>query len=242
MSPFPLVSACTAIAVDVVVHVVAATEDWRAHLPALSEEEQGRADGFRLTEDRVRFVCGRAALRRLLGERLGTAPDRVVITIGPNGRPSVVHPAALTLDFNLSHSGTRIAIGFAVGGRIGVDIERHRGDRDLRAFADGVTGPRERRRLSGLDDGAFADEFYACWTRKEALVKALGLGLSYPPSAIDIPALPPDGVVALQDPALAPADRVWTVRTQQVDRTYTLSIAVEGTAGTITVLEQDVSR
>ena len=105
----------------------------------------------------------RAALLRLLG-----VDD---LDVDERGRPW-----SPGVSFSVSHSGSLGLIAIAEGEqRIGVDVEQFRGRRDVRALADRFFHPDEAAAIG--DDRA---AFFRCWTRKEAVVKALGLGLAHP--------------------------------------------------------------
>ena len=151
------------------------------------------------------------------------------------GRPGLGGGAAAHIDFNVSHSGSLAAIACARGRRVGVDVERRRADRDLRALVPDVMGPREREMLQRLDDVEFVRAFYACWTRKEAIVKAMGAGIGYPLAGIDVPLLPPGGVIGLPSRERPGEEDVWSVRTLERADGYTLSVALEGSGGAISL-------
>lgn len=138
----------------------------------LSAEEKQRAHRFHFSRHRDQFIAGRAQLRRILGGCLATAPEEISFTYGRSGKPAIHAPVPLS--FNLSHSGDVAALGVAHF-EIGVDIEQVRAiDRDIahRFFAAD-----EVATLFGLPDPQWTEAFFACWTRKEAYVKALGDGL-----------------------------------------------------------------
>jgi 4'-phosphopantetheinyl transferase len=177
-----------------------ATEDF------LSDDERNRAARFRFAHDRRRFCAARTLLRRLLGDRLGLAGPAVRLGAGPWGKPFLLDPAAGSqlaphLEFNLSHSGP-LAV-FAVAEQpLGVDIERADPDLEWPALAQRFFAPEEYRAISTLPDGDRREAFFACWTRKEALVKAAGLGLSYPLDAFEVSVDPdaPPALLAGADP------------------------------------------
>lgn len=172
--------------------------DWALLSPA----EVERATRLRQPADRVRAVCTRAALRRLLGEQLGMAASQVPLGTGPHGRPRLVadtevegqglgHGQELgtgsarwwtevTLpDFNVSHSGACALIAVAEGGlSVGVDVERYdafgaQGLADPAALESLVLSARER-----AAPPAALPDFPALWTVKESVLKCLGLGVA----------------------------------------------------------------
>ena len=88
-------------------------------LDALSEEERKRAESFRFSDDRLRYVAAHTMLRTLLGTYLQTT-DRVSIEPDPAGKPHVPDGA---LEFNLSYSADLAAAVFALQGPVGIDVE-----------------------------------------------------------------------------------------------------------------------
>lgn len=197
----------------------AAVED----LGLLSDDECARAARFFFERDRAAFVTSRAALRRTLAGELSCHPADVRLITEANGRPALDQSHSTAIDFNVSHSGRLAAVALAHGGRIGVDIEWHRGDRGIRELVPTVMGARERELLLSMEsDDAFLETFYACWTRKEAIVKGIGIGIAADLPSIDIPWIPSDGIVTV---ASTTTER-WWVATHLVDASYTLSVAL----------------
>ena len=145
---------------------------WRAALPA---EEQARAARFRQPDDAARVVLGRTALRRVLGVRLGCSPAAVSLVPGPNGKP-VLPPESPPWEFNLSHSGDWLLLALAWRRRVGIDVEAWR-DLEYATLAELAFAPEERAALAAAPAAERAATFFAVWTRKEALLKARGLGL-----------------------------------------------------------------
>ena len=160
-------------------------------LDVLTEEERERIGRFRRSADAASFAAGRALVRLALAERVGAAAGELVfdtwceVHSSPHGKPRLVEPAA-ELDFSLSRAGPRLLLAVSPA-PVGVDVERRRRDVEVGvariAFADD-----ERAELE--DDGP--DAFLACWTRKEAVLKALGHGLAVDPKSVSVTFL--DGV------------------------------------------------
>jgi 4'-phosphopantetheinyl transferase len=147
----------------------------------LDPAERGRAGRFRFESDRAVFVLGRGWLRFLLGRLTGVRPDAVSLAVAEHGKPFLpVGPGGPAPAFNLSHSGDLALIAVAAGGRLGVDVERIDPDRDVDPIADRFFSAREAATLAVLAPSLRRRAFYACWTRKEAYLKALGRGLSIP--------------------------------------------------------------
>lgn len=200
-------------------------------LAVLSLVEREQAARFARLVDGAAFITARATLRRLLASATGLDAAELPLERDARGRPYLAADGHDTMDFNLSHSGALAAIGIAFGGRIGVDVEIHGAARAIRDLVPQVMGPREAEALSRLSGEAFAREFYECWTRKEAVIKALGIGLEFPLQSIDVPSVAHERAVRVRT---GPAD-LWTVSTREPMPGYSLSIALDDDEHRVTV-------
>jgi 4'-phosphopantetheinyl transferase len=159
----------------------------------LTDDERARAARFVHARDARKFIVARATLRTVLGRYLGEAPEALALTQSEHGKPRLVTGE---LRFSVSHAGEVALYGVAARRELGVDIELVRRDLELEAIAERFFAPRERADVLARAGDARVRTFFACWTRKEAFVKALGLGLGYPlvdfevgvdPDAVDVP-------------------------------------------------------
>lgn len=160
-------------------------------IEALSPAELARAARFRFDVDRLRFTVARGLLRGALAGYLGIPPGDVVIEQDGNHKPVLGGCQARSgLCFSASRSAQMAMFGFARRREVGVDIERVREDADYRELAAHVMSPAEQRHFAATPEPQQAGLFLACWTRKEALLKAMGDGLSRPPSSVTVPLEP----------------------------------------------------
>jgi phosphopantetheinyl transferase len=143
--------------------------------PRLSADELERAGKLRFARDRSRFIVAHGLLRTLLGERIGMEAERIEFAYGDHGKPRLA--AETDLRFNLSHSGSLMALAVCEGREMGIDIEAIRQE----LFAEGVArrylpleAAREIERRSGDER---SEEFFRAWVRQEAYAKGLGAGL-----------------------------------------------------------------
>jgi 4'-phosphopantetheinyl transferase len=147
----------------------------------LDAGERGRAARFAFEALRLRYVVAHGFLRDVLSRYCGVEPARLAFAAGPQGKPFLQHPPG-GVHFNLSHS-TAMAICAVARTEIGADIEAARGFRDRTSLEAACFGPKEREWLAEtaaaeVDTAETGDAFFACWTRKEAVLKADGAGLS----------------------------------------------------------------
>jgi len=147
----------------------------------LSPDEIARANRFHFEKDRIHFTRCRSALRDLLAGYLAIPAADIRFEYLTSGKPQLAaeqNPSAL--QFNVSHSANMALIAVGSEHRLGVDIEKIRGDVDTTALAERFFSLRERAGLQALPEHLRVPGFFACWTRKEAFLKATGEGLSFP--------------------------------------------------------------
>ena len=153
----------------------------RSEASLLSADEIVRARRFHFEKDRIYFIRCRSALRNLLAGYLAIPATEIRFEYLTSGKPQLAagqNPRAL--QFNVSHSANIALIAVGSEHRLGVDIERIRGDVDTAALAERFLSLRERAGLRALPNHLRVTGFFACWTRKEAFLKATGDGLSFP--------------------------------------------------------------
>ncbi|MCJ0871770.1 4'-phosphopantetheinyl transferase superfamily protein [Streptomyces sp. AP-93] len=163
-----------------------------ADLLLLSDQEL-RVVERRSEQAGARYASAHAALRRILAGYLDVAPDAIRLGRRPcprcehpeHGRPRVDWPET-GLDFNLSRSGPHWLLAVVAGRQVGVDIEDSR-HLDLHGSSALVMSDSELERLAAAgSDEARSEVFFRCWTRKEAVVKACGVGIITDLRSIDV--------------------------------------------------------
>ena len=147
----------------------------------LSPEEWARAGRFHFAEDARRFVVRRGMVRYLLGGLIGVAPVNVRFAFGSQGKPRLAPPCGRHgIHFNLSDSGDMALLAWTTGGEIGVDLEQIRPMPDALALAQRFFAKDEEAWLRQAPEDERDAAFFRCWTCKEAVVKAMGDGLTAP--------------------------------------------------------------
>ena len=153
----------------------------------LSHAERQRAMRFRHLIDRRRFIAVRASLRQLVAAELDMDPREPAIEVGTYGKPRLTGECALSgLQFNVSHSGDVAVIVLTRSRHVGVDVEVVRPLADMDVLVEQNFSRREREEYAELHSDMRTIAFFNCWTRKEALIKAWGYGLSYPLDQFDV--------------------------------------------------------
>ena len=195
----------------------------------LADDERQRADRFHFEKDRRHFTTGRGALRTILASYLGLRPEEIRFTYTNYGKP-LLSGANEALRFNLSHSHGLALLAVTLGREIGVDLEfiRDNLERDGELLAERFFSPREVAALRSLPAALRREAFFHCWTRKEAYIKAHGMGLSLPLDQFDV-TLHPDEPAALLATRPDPTEaQRWSMRSLLPADGYVGALAVEG--------------
>jgi 4'-phosphopantetheinyl transferase len=137
----------------------------------LSSDETVRASRLRDAGQAQAYVCAHAALRRLLGTRIRREPRELRFKTGPHGKPALED--APDLHFSISYRGGCAAVAIAQRA-VGIDVESLRAAVDATGIAQRFFTPEEQAWVAHSQD---RQAFYTLWTRKEALVKAAGVGI-----------------------------------------------------------------
>jgi 4'-phosphopantetheinyl transferase len=143
----------------------------------LSPEEKAKAVRFHFPSHQTRYVVSHGLLRTILAAYLPVPPAGIVFEHNQWGKPGI---AGAEVFFNMSHSGDRAVYAVAPEAQVGVDIECIRPVSDHAAIAARYFAEAEAREVLSTAPGVRLPAFYNCWTRKEAYIKALGMGLSAP--------------------------------------------------------------
>lgn len=196
-------------------------------LLAPDERERGRRLCF--DRDRRRHAAGLVWLRRLLACHLGREPAALRFRHGVRGKPALAPPDDVSgLRFSASSSGDVALYAVALHVEVGVDVERIRSGVDVEQVASCFFARGEREALRRLAPELRVRAFFTCWTRKEAYVKARGLGLSLPLDGFDVAAGLGEGPVLEPWSIRGPQGAEWSVQDLEVETGYAAAVAVEG--------------
>lgn len=157
----------------------------------LSKDERNRAARFKFDKHRRRYIACRGTLRTILGRYLGLEPLRLEFAYGPQGKPALTNGHEVSdLQFNLSRSHERGIVAVHRQEELGVDIEHLRPIPDALQIARRFFSTEEYRALDALPPAEHGSAFFGYWTRKEAVVKSIGMGLSLPTESFTLCAEP----------------------------------------------------
>jgi 4'-phosphopantetheinyl transferase len=197
----------------------------RALLPP---EEIARAERRRREADRAEAIVVAAFRRAVLARETGEDPRALRFRTDcrwcgdpDHGKPALIGRAGDGVSFSLSHTAGLALL--AVGAReLGADVER-RVDWDVRAAARLALSRVESARVAAAPAGGVAD-FLGHWTRKEAYLKGVGLGIVHDPSRVTFAADQAPWSRVVDDGAAT----AWRVRALPLDGPWIAALAVDG--------------
>lgn len=174
----------------------------------LTPAERGRAQRPSRTTRGRAFALGRALSRATVAELAGIDPLEVGFEDDDRGKPRIVRGQRRSPDghtpshwqHSVSHSGDLVVVAVARGAAVGVDVEVVDDSRPVWRLAERFFHPDEVARLASLPPELLPRAFYELWTRKEAVLKALGSGLSGRLDSV-VPVLEPGADPAAGAPA-----------------------------------------
>jgi len=197
----------------IVTNLAADSPVTEASLSVLSADERARADRLALDVGRRRYITARARLRYLLAARLNARPQDLRFVTGRHGKPALggVH-AGRGLEFNVAHCADVAVFAFSWAGPVGVDIETVRPVAAADEIVTALFSRRENSDYRALGKRERLRGFFNCWTRKEAFVKALGSGLTFPLKRFDVTLTPGEPARILRVDDTPGAQCGWRVR------------------------------
>lgn len=214
--------------------------DWR-HQTALHsfalkqtlQDEHARAARFSRHEDSLRNLLGRTMLRRMAVHYGGMDPAQVIRS-NTWGKPEL---PGCSVGCNVSHAGNQVWVAISKYPRVGIDVELANAPQEYHDIAAGFH-PDEIAALRRMPDGKFAT--VRCWSRKEAVSKATGMGVSLPLRAYAVECdARSSGWLRLPPPRTVRED--WTTIDLPVGKDYVGALAVEGRCNKVSVLRLKVA-
>jgi 4'-phosphopantetheinyl transferase len=198
---------------------------WQPHMALLSADEQAKADRYRFEKHRRRYISGRTALRILLGGYLGRAPETLSFNYNDHGKPSLAQNNS-KLRFNVSHTEGIMLAGFVLNSEIGIDIETIQHDIDYMGIGQRWFSKLEHNTLLTLPEQERIDAFFRAWSRKEAFIKALGTGLSYPLNGFSV-RMDNTGPTLIRDDDKSQGTTHWKIHDIEISSAYSAAVAIK---------------
>jgi 4'-phosphopantetheinyl transferase len=216
------------------VHVwLAAYKTFRAQLSELqnllSVDEAKKAARFYFEKDRERFIVTHGLLRKLLASYINTPPVQLDFQYNAYGKPALASSFQKELlHFNLSHTQNLVVYAFTCTRNIGIDIEYMRADIEYEQIAGRYFSPFEHAELQRLPSSQRQQAFFHCWTRKEAYIKARGLGLSLALDSFDVTVRSEAPVKLVANRENAQETTRWRFAALPMNSNYAGTVVVEG--------------
>ena len=198
----------------------------------LSADERQRAERFRAGSLRNHYIAGRGMLRMLLGRYLRTDPTSFALSYQTHGKPELGPPwKAYGLEFNVSHSHELAVYAFTRGSQIGADVEWIRPMPNAAALLERFFSPEEVRQWQHIPTERQLRAFFQGWTRKEAWLKAMGSGLSFPLNQFCVTLDDPARVLSVRGDTAEAAQ--WRLESCVPCEGYVATVAIRGEKGAV---------
>lgn len=196
----------------------------------LDAEERARASRFRTPQLADRWRVAHVALRGILAAAVGRAPAALRFARDANGKPTLRDAPGLA--FNLSHADGVALVAVSTAETVGVDVEALRPVPEMAGVAASHFAREEQDALWAADEAQRLPTFYRIWTRKEAYVKATGVGIGPALARFAVTASPepPRLLYAADTPDLA----AWSLHALDAPAGYCAALCVGGTSGPVT--------
>ncbi len=153
----------------------------------LSKQERHRAEQFRFGDKRDQFVTTRARLRQCLSLATGIRASEIEIEVSASGKPFLAGKAHSSgVQFNVSHTDGLAMIAITRGQPVGIDVESLKQSIQHTYLAQNYFSVKEKNTIAALPSEQVPASFFACWTRKEAVLKAIGIGIAYGLDSFDV--------------------------------------------------------
>ena len=198
----------------------------------LSQPELAKAEKFNRSKDRLQFITAKSFLKILLARYINTTPEQVQFSEELNGKPILQMEFPVSIEFNLSHAMEMILIALSHS-KVGIDVEYIDRHLDFKQLIPHIFSTPECHFLG--DSNNMINDFYSLWTRKEALVKATGLGISE--QLTSIPCLGGPHQVSAN---IIGSTKDWKVETVKMEGGYLASIAGDPKDDTISFYQAEL--
>lgn len=195
-------------------------------LKLLSPEEKERAQKFRFAHDRRNFIIARGILRSLISNYLQISPTAISFHYSKFGKPSIANH--YSLQFNISHSQNVVLFAFTKKFIVGVDVECINPNIEIKDIARNFFSKNEIVNLLQLPEQEQALGFFNCWTRKEAFIKAVGEGLSFPLDKFEVSLEPNTPARLLATDWDPKAVAQWSMFSMSPAKDFVGSLVIEG--------------
>lgn len=215
------------------IHIWKASLDYNAAIVNsvigfLSADEVERANRFYFKEDRRQFVVRRGILKQIITKYLDIDPKDLLFGYNSFGKP-FIHTdfQQYNLKFNMSYSKNMALYAISYEKEVGIDIEYLQKHIEFQQIIDRFFSQKEIEYIQKINSDQRKEEFFKIWTRKEAILKALGKGLSFPLQMVDVPINRSEFKFRFDNDGDHGKESLWHVRDLLPANNYIGSIAIE---------------
>ena len=175
----------------------------------LDKDELAIAERFKFAELKTRYIISHGILRQLLAKQINKSAAEIHIAKTEFGKPFL--PDYPELSFNMSHSGDILAVAISSKCQIGIDVERYKNRHNWEGLVKKCFAREEADYWYSLDKAERSRAFYQFWVKKEALVKAVGKGITL---GLELCVVNPDNTASfLRVPKLGGLTDQWQIYT-----------------------------
>jgi len=200
----------------------------------LSADEMERANRFKFEKHRNRYIAGRGALRAILAQYFGMNAAALRFSYQENGKPALTgEVAGAGIHFNLAHTEDLALVAVTRVGLVGVDVECVRPIKEMDALVERFFSSRESESFQKVSADQKPAAFFNLWTRKEAMLKATGEGITRSLSLVEVSFLPGEAARVVAISGDAKAGERWCLREMTPAKGFTAAVAIEG--GTLNI-------
>ena len=195
----------------------------------LAPDEGTRAQKYLFQKDRRHFIVARGLLRAILARYLARDAAALRFTYNAYGKPGLVVEAVdASLSFNMTHSQGMALYAITRSWAVGIDLEWIKEDIESEQIAGRFFSPYEITMLQSVPRELQPQAFFDCWTRKEAYIKARGMGLALALDLFDVSLIPGMPAEILASREVDQDIARWSLYELFPGEHYKAALAVEG--------------
>jgi len=201
---------------------------FESFLQMLAPDEVEKARRYCFHKDREHFAVARGMSKSILSGYLKVMPKEVQFRYNSFGKPALSDHRKADLRFNVSHSHGLALLAVTREREVGIDLEYQRREIATEDLAERFFSAAEVKSLTRLPKEMQSEAFFKCWTRKEAYIKAIGEGLSFPLDRFTV-SLHPSERPELRDVVGNPQEMSrWSFWDLSPNSRYAAALVVEG--------------
>ena len=195
----------------------------------LSRDEVERANRFYFERDRMQFIVRRGILKQIIANYLAIDPKNLLFEYNRFGKPFLITDSLKhDLRFNMSHSKNMAIYCIGYQKDVGIDIEYIQEDFEFHQIIDRFFSLNEKKHIQKITIDKRREAFFRIWTRKEAVLKALGKGVSFPLQKVNVPYDRSSFTIRINSIGNQCKETSWYVQDLFPANNYIASIAIEG--------------